>query len=402
MSHHAAVVAGCELTLEAVGIDLPVQFGLEASESVVAPFARLLEIRVVERETRERAHLVREPVAAVRVSRAEAQAVLPDTAEERHEERVVADRRGYEGVDLAREVERARGRVERAPALRGARPRLHRQRVVGDEGKEKLAPRAREGVVVRDEVQLRERVAAVEVGDVVVPLAVAVVGGVELPFDRALEMPGGPQRVERVVHHEGGLLPEGPDGGRHVRLRVPVAEDGLGAQVLPHVVGEDLPRAREVAGRHARRDVRKRGERRVEAAREELLLGDQGPLRGGVGSAEHDAGDGFRGRSPHRNLKFVARLALDRLLWDDDLERRGTHLAEIFAVHLEREDAVLHALERELEGRDHAPVRTAEVDDVAVDARAGLDRGQEGEAPPLGGGRLGVRGRHGRQQHEQR
>ena len=215
-------------------------------------------------------------------------------------------------------------------------------------------------------------------------------------------MPGGPQRVERVVHHEGGLLPERLDGGRHVRLGVPVAEDGVGAQALPHVVGEDFPRVREVAGRHARRDVRKRGERRVETAREELLLGDQGPLRGGVGSAEHDAGDGLRGRGPHRNLKFVARLAPDRLLRDDDLEGRGTHLAEIGAVHLEREVTVFHALERELQGHDHAPVRAAEVDDVAVDARVGLDRGQEREASPLGGGRLGVRGRHGRQQHEQR
>ena len=164
-------------------------------------------------------------------------------------------------------------------------------------------------------------------------------------------MPGCPQRVERVVHHEGGLLSEGLDGGRHVRLRVPVAKDGIGAQVLPHVVGEDLPRTREVAGRHARRDVRKRGERRVEAAREEFLLGNQGPLRGGVRSAQHDAGDGLRGRSPHRNLKFVARLAPDRLLRDDDLEGRGTHLAEIGAVHLECEDAVLHALECELQGR---------------------------------------------------
>ena len=222
-----------------------------------------------------------------------------------------------------------------------------------------FAPRAREGVVVRDEVQLRERVAAVEVGDVVVPLAVAVVRRVELPFNRALEMPGGPQRVERVVLHERGLLPEGLDCGRHVRLRVPVAEDGFGAQVLPHMVGEDLPCACHVASGDARRDSRKRGNRRVEAVREEIEFREKRTLRGWIRSAQHDARYGFRRGLADRDFQFVARLGPDRLPRDDHLEGRDARLAEVLAVHLHREHAPFRAFKGKLQRRDHAPVRAA-------------------------------------------
>ena len=59
--------------------------------------------------------------------------------------------------------------------------------------------------------------------------------------------------------------------------------------------------------------------------------------------------------------------------------------------------AALRALQGELEGRDHAPVRAAEVHGVAVDARVWLDRRQEGEPPPFRGLAFGLcfRGRCG-------
>ena len=62
---------------------------------------------------------------------------------------------------------------------------------------------------------------------------------------------------------------------------------------------------------------------------------------------------------------------------------------EVLAVHLHREHAPFRAFKGKLQGRDHAPVRATQVHYVAVDARVGLDRGQERQSPPFGGGRGG-------------
>ena len=176
------------------------------------------------------------------------------------------------------------------------------------------------------------------------------------------------------------------------------------------MVGKNLPRARHVAGGDARRDSRKSGNRRVEAVREEIEFGEERTLRGWIRSAQHDARYGFRWGLADRDLQFVARLGPYCLHRHDHLEGRGARLAEVLAVHLHREHAPIRAFKGKLQGHDHAPVRAAEVHNVAVDARVWLDRWQERQPSPFGGlafgpcfcGRCGLRAYDYRQQQYNR
>ena len=265
------MVAGGELVLEAVGIDLPRELLLQALERVRLPFGRVVQERVEERDAQEAVQLHEEPVAVRRVV-AQTPPVLPDGDEVAREELVRHLRRLRERRDLAAPAGHADARLDRAPAVRGAGTGLLRHERLVEPAGDHVDPHGDGLLVAGGGVVLGERRPEWMARELPGPLLVLVERGVEVPVHLVVrEVVRHAAGGETVVHDLPGAALERAQRLALVFPLEPVLVERVVPQRGAHVVREHLLGAGEVARGHLRGDGRQRGDGRVEVFREELL-----------------------------------------------------------------------------------------------------------------------------------